>query len=89
VESRLVNVDDVGSWFRHHSPGDLRGELLLLVQQLTFPFGLGPIDNLGFPIGGPMFDIDLPNQPRRQLWQLEFLPPEGCSLLKRHMPLNQ
>jgi hypothetical protein len=36
-----------------------------------------------------MFNIDLPYQPRRQLWQLEFLPPVGCSLLERHMALNQ
>ena len=87
VEGGLINVDYICGWFRHHSPGNLRGELLLLVQQLTFPFGLGPVDDLRLSIGGPMFNVDLSDQPRRQLWQLEFLPPVGCPLLERHVAL--
>jgi hypothetical protein len=59
VESCLIYVDDVGVRLIHDCHCDLRGELLLLVQQLTFPFRLGSIDNLGFPIGGPMFYIYL------------------------------
>ena len=70
VEGGLVDVDDIGQRLVHEDPDDSLGELLLLVHQFYFPFGLRAIDNLGFPIGGPMLEIDLTDEPRRKLREL-------------------
>ena len=89
MEGRLVNVDDISQWLSHDSPCDPLGELLLCMHQLSFSIHLRAVDDLRFPVGSTVLNIDLADQPGRERWQLQLLLPEGCSLLKRHMPLQE
>jgi hypothetical protein len=72
----------------HEDPDDSLRELLLLVQEFHFPFGLGAVNDLRLPIGGPVFEVDLSDQPWREFLELEFLSPVGCSLFEGHVPLQ-
>ena len=89
MEGRLVNVDDISQWLSHDSPCDPLGELLLCMHQLSFSIYLRPVDDLWFPVSGSVFDLNLSDEPRGERWKLQLLLPVGCSLLKRHMPLQE
>ena len=68
VEGRLVDVDDIRQGLGHYYLCDPLGELLLGVHQLAFSIHLRPVDYLWFPVGRPMFYVDLPDQPGRERW---------------------
>ena len=88
MKGGFINVDDIGGRLSHQSPGDPLRELLLGMQEFTFPFSLRPIDNLRLAIGRSMLNVDLPNQPCGELRQPQLLLPVGCPLLEGHMSLQ-
>ena len=68
MESSLVDINHVCQWFVHEDPDDSLGELLLLVQEFHFPFGLRAIYDLRLSVGGSMLYVDLTDERRREFW---------------------
>jgi hypothetical protein len=65
VERGLVDIYNISSRFLHNYSCYPLREFLLLMHKFHLSFGLRPIDDLRFPIGGPVLNVDLPNKPSR------------------------
>ncbi len=87
VKSCLVDINDVGVALLHQDPCHLLAELLLLLQEYGFTFLLRDIGGLGFAEGGPMFQVDLPYEPRGKFLKAQLLSPVLGPGLKRQVPL--
>ena len=80
MEGGFVNIDDVVLWLLHQGSGDLLGEFLLLMFEFNLSGCLGAVDDLRLAVRGAVLQVELPDRPSRQLFQLQPVSPEGRSL---------
>ena len=87
MKSCLVDIKNNGVPLLHQDGCHLLAELLLLLQEYCLMFLLRDICALRFAEGGPMFQVDLPYEPRGKFLKAELLLPVLGPGLKGQVPL--